>query len=61
MKVVDWGVGFVKAKAQTPKYAATPQEKLLARLSVNLQRDFKIPSVYRAWILEQIAGRLSSS
>lgn len=54
-EVLAWGVEFLREKSLKPKYLGVPPEALLAKLRVNLERDFQLPPVYQAWIL----GRLS--
>ncbi len=57
LEVVKWGVELLQQKIAKPKYAGLPKEALLGKLDITLQRNFDMPTAYRAWVLEQVACR----
>ena len=58
IEILEWGTDFLREKSLKPKYAWMTREQLLAKLDVNLTRDFGLPVRYRRWILAHLATRL---
>ena len=57
-EVIHWGVDFLRQKSLKPKYAGLRPDELIAKLRINLDRDFDMPAVYRDWILLRISDLL---
>lgn len=57
LAVVEWSL----EKVSKPAYAGWSVDRLLRKLTLNLQQDFFLPPAERDWVLDQVRARLAAA